>query len=122
MRRTTKMTGRGGLAEKALASAGSLLPQPEQSRPDRQAPLPWDETPDAPFVEAGDEPEEAAEETEEPAAAPVEGSEGEDNHGADDALALYLRKMGPIPLLNRQQELSLAQRLEEKRRRFRRAA
>src|ERR1017187_8273179 len=35
-------------------------------------------------------------------------SEGEDSHGADDALGLYLRQMGAIPLLNREQELALA--------------
>ena len=46
----------------------------------------------------------------------------EDNHGADDALGLYLRQMGAIPLLNRQQELALAERLELHRRRYRHAA
>jgi RNA polymerase primary sigma factor len=42
--------------------------------------------------------------------------------GADDALGLYLRQMGAIPLLNREQELALARRLEDARRRFRKAA
>lgn len=42
--------------------------------------------------------------------------------GPDDALGLYLRQMGAIPLLNRDQELHLAKRLETTRRRFRRAA
>ncbi len=42
--------------------------------------------------------------------------------GPDDALGLYLRQMGAIPLLNREQELTLAKRLESTRRRFRRAA
>lgn len=41
---------------------------------------------------------------------------------ADDALGLYLRQMGAIPLLNREQELTLARRLERTRRRYRRAA
>src|SRR5438105_2893637 len=45
-----------------------------------------------------------------------------DSSGADDALGLYLRQMGAIPLLNRSQELELAKRLEAKRERFRRAA
>lgn len=45
---------------------------------------------------------------------------GED--GPDDALGLYLRQMGSIPLLNRAQELELAKRLEFARDRFRRAA
>jgi RNA polymerase primary sigma factor len=42
--------------------------------------------------------------------------------GPDDALGLYLRQMGAIPLLNRKEELELAQRLERARRRYRRAA
>ncbi|HEY1377130.1 MAG TPA: sigma-70 family RNA polymerase sigma factor [Gemmataceae bacterium] len=67
---------------------------------------------DADDVDAEDEerePEEAA---------------GEESHGggADDALGLYLRQMGAIPLLNREQELTLARRLEDARRRFRHAA
>jgi RNA polymerase primary sigma factor len=49
---------------------------------------------------------------------------GEDDHssGPDDALGLYLRQMGAIPLLTRDKELSLAQRLEHHRDRFRAAA
>ncbi len=57
---------------------------------------------------------------EEEALAPA--GEGEDSHSPDDALGLYLRQMGAIPLLNREQELSLAQRLEFRRRRYRHAA
>ncbi|MFL5339360.1 MAG: RNA polymerase sigma factor RpoD/SigA [Gemmataceae bacterium] len=45
-----------------------------------------------------------------------------ESSGADDALGLYLRQMGAIPLLNRAQELELAKRLENKRDRFRKAA
>ncbi len=41
--------------------------------------------------------------------------------GADDALGLYLKQMGAIPLLNREKELSLAMKLERARRRYRRA-
>jgi RNA polymerase primary sigma factor len=41
--------------------------------------------------------------------------------GADDALGLYLKQMGAIPLLNRDAELVLAERLETARRRYRRA-
>src|SRR5262249_4445210 len=44
------------------------------------------------------------------------------SQGADDALGLYLRQMGAIPLLNRAQELALAKQLEAARRRFRHAA
>jgi RNA polymerase primary sigma factor len=49
---------------------------------------------------------------------------GEDDQssGPDDALGLYLRQMGAIPLLTRDKELSLAQRLEHHRDRFRAAA
>jgi len=42
--------------------------------------------------------------------------------GPDDSLGLYLRQMGTIPLLNRNQELTLARRLETARKRFRSAA
>jgi RNA polymerase primary sigma factor len=41
--------------------------------------------------------------------------------GADDALGLYLKQMGAIPLLNREAELVLAERLERTRARYRRA-
>ncbi len=41
--------------------------------------------------------------------------------GADDALGLYLKQMGAIPLLNRDSELHLAMRLERARLRYRRA-
>jgi RNA polymerase primary sigma factor len=39
----------------------------------------------------------------------------------DDSLGLYLQQMGSIPLLNRQQELDLARRLDRARRRYRHA-
>jgi len=55
----------------------------------------------------------------ESAAEPVE---EDDAHAPDDALGLYLRQMGAIPLLNREQELALAKRLEQKRGRYRHAA
>jgi RNA polymerase primary sigma factor len=45
-----------------------------------------------------------------------------DEQAPDDALGLYLRQMGAIPLLSRDQEKTLAQRLEMRRRRYRRAA
>jgi len=48
--------------------------------------------------------------------------EDEDAHAPDDALGLYLRQMGAIPLLSRDQELSLAKQLEMRRRRYRHAA
>jgi RNA polymerase primary sigma factor len=42
--------------------------------------------------------------------------------GADDALGLYLRQMGSIPLLSRDKEIALARKLERHRERFRQAA
>jgi len=42
--------------------------------------------------------------------------------GRDEALSLYLREMGAIPMLKRTEELALARRLEHLRRRYRRAA
>ncbi len=42
--------------------------------------------------------------------------------GADDALGLYLRQMGSIPLLKRPDEVRVAKRLEHARNRFRSAA
>src|ERR1700679_2137281 len=41
--------------------------------------------------------------------------------GSDDALGLYLKQMGAIPLLNRERELALAQQLECARNRYRRS-
>jgi RNA polymerase primary sigma factor len=41
--------------------------------------------------------------------------------GADDALGLYLKQMGAIPLLSREKELALAIRLETARKRYRHA-
>ncbi|MGL4552375.1 MAG: RNA polymerase sigma factor RpoD/SigA [Gemmataceae bacterium] len=54
---------------------------------------------------------------------PGEVEEGdEDAHAPDDALGLYLRQMGAIPLLSRDQELALAKQLERQRERYRHAA
>lgn len=49
-------------------------------------------------------------------------SSADNRNAPDDALGLYLRQMGAIPLLNREQELTLARKLELERQRFRRAA
>lgn len=48
--------------------------------------------------------------------------EGDYSGGPDDALGLYLRQMGAIPLLTREKEILLARRLEHFRNRFRAAA
>src|SRR4051812_25156201 len=50
-----------------------------------------------------------------------EDSIGHGGGGSDDALGLYLKQMGAIPLLNREKELSLAVRLEVARQRYRHA-
>jgi len=62
--------------------------------------------------------EEAVQEAE---AAPAPVAETEEGGSADDALGLYLRQMGAIPLLNRQEEIALAVKLEKARDRYRRA-
>ena len=48
--------------------------------------------------------------------------EAESGQSPDDALGLYLRQMGAIPLLNRTNEIEVAVRLEKARDRFRMAA
>jgi RNA polymerase primary sigma factor len=45
----------------------------------------------------------------------------DEGQSPDDALGLYLRQMGAIPLLSRQEELELAKRLERLRTRYRKA-
>jgi RNA polymerase primary sigma factor len=45
-----------------------------------------------------------------------------DDEGGNDALSVYLRQMGAIPLLNREQEIELTGRLDRLRQRYRRAA
>ena len=47
---------------------------------------------------------------------------GHEGASTDDTLGMYLRQMGAIPMLSREQELELSQVLEKQRRRFRRAA
>jgi RNA polymerase primary sigma factor len=51
-----------------------------------------------------------------------EADDDDSSQSPDDTLGLYLRQMGAIPLLNRKQELELAQRLEIARQRYRHAA
>lgn len=66
--------------------------------------------------------EEDAHAFEEEYAVSVEPSDEDAGQSPDDTLGLYLRQMGAIPLLNRREELDLAQRLEVARRRYRHAA
>src|SRR6516225_2236923 len=57
----------------------------------------------------------------EPVGGPVAAAAG-DGASTDDALGLYLRQMGAIPMLNREKELKVSQLLEQRRRHYRRAA
>jgi RNA polymerase primary sigma factor len=52
----------------------------------------------------------------------VETSDEDAGQSPDDTLGLYLRQMGAIPLLNRKEELTLAERLETARTRYRHSA
>ncbi|HYH69155.1 MAG TPA: sigma-70 family RNA polymerase sigma factor [Urbifossiella sp.] len=74
---------------------------------------------------AGDDDEDDDDEAEVAEAPAAEGeapAEEEYAGGPDDALGLYLRQMGAIPLLNKERETALAQKLEHHRDRFRTAA
>src|SRR6185369_17095115 len=95
------------------AHRGRSTPPPPSARPVPPPLL----VPPVP-VEELDEEEDDDEEEE--AEAPVVAES--DDSGVDDALGVYLRQMGAIPLLNRGQELALAIRLEKARDRFRHAA
>jgi RNA polymerase primary sigma factor len=64
------------------------------------------------------EPEHLVADEEETTSTGAKGS----SRSSDDALGLYLKQMGAIPLLNRKQELELAERLETARSRYRHAA
>jgi RNA polymerase primary sigma factor len=120
MRRTTKTTGRRTRPEELLTEETPRNAGPDVLE-DRLRPTPpWEEE----VAEQEDE-QDSEDEDELEADEPVvvgEAAEPEDSHAADDALGLYLRQMGAIPLLSRQQELDLAQRLEKARTRYRRAA
>jgi RNA polymerase primary sigma factor len=116
MRRTTKRTGRPETLDAALTTDDAFPSEPEGAEERRTAVRSWDD----PAEEVAADEDDADEADEAPA--PAESAEGEDSHAADDALGLYLRQMGAIPLLNRDQELALAERLERKRRRYRHAA
>ena len=112
IRRTTKRTAKNAASDPAVIAPKTLLSEVEV-QPAVRRETPWSELPEDSFTsEENEEAEEA--EAEEPTAA-VE-QEEEDSHAPDDALGLYLRQMGAIPLLSRDQELALAERLELKRR------
>ena len=92
-----------------------------ESAPSR--PIPRDDNPHVSDIDDDTDLEEAEEK---PAVSELQEIASDDleaaNHGPDDALGLYLRQMGAIPLLNRANEIEVAQRLERARGRFRVAA
>jgi RNA polymerase primary sigma factor len=113
------MPGRQIRQDKAGPSAKKLMPAAEgleERRPQEGA---WQDLP-SPDFEA-EAPSDDLHPLDETPAAATEAPEGE-THGVDDALGLYLRQMGAIPLLSREKELALAKRLEAMRKRYRRAA
>jgi RNA polymerase primary sigma factor len=110
MGRTTKRTkglSSGQVAGAALNDEAFAAPEPAE---ETHRAIGWDEEPPV------DQEAEGSDET------AVVAEAEEDPHAPDDALGLYLRQMGAIPLLTRDQELELAKRLENKRRRYRHAA
>src|SRR5215831_19052475 len=103
MRRTTKRTGQKTTPDELNTAvpgqaAGAAPEVAELSRHHNGL---W-EDPAANYHESDAEEVEEESDAEE-AAAPADAGEGEDSHAPDDALGLYLRQMGAIPLLNRQQ-------------------
>lgn len=115
MRRTTRRNGltqdqgRDRLLPRAEETTLAVVAPPEEAFVDADS-----------FVLPGDhEAEEPELQSDEGAA---EAPEEHDAQAPDDTLGLYLRQMGAIPLLNRKQELDLAQRLERARQRFTHAA
>jgi RNA polymerase primary sigma factor len=101
-----------------LKLTGVRAPRPQDSTEatHRKAPPPPIED-ELPLEQEVAEDEDEDDEGEEPAE-----HHDADDHGPDDALGLYLREMGAIPLLNRDEELRLAKRLEHARDRYRHAA
>jgi RNA polymerase primary sigma factor len=114
MKPTSSKTGGKELRQASKPTAGLTLAAEKAKRPA----APWEDFPPGGFEKEPSETEnhdgEVSAELEEPGQ--------EDSSAPDDALGLYLRQMGAIPLLSREQELALAQRLEKCRQRYRRAA
>ncbi|HEV3237504.1 MAG TPA: sigma-70 family RNA polymerase sigma factor [Gemmataceae bacterium] len=127
MRRTNKTVGREASHQDLRGRAATKVrSKPDSGMVSLLPPVPWGVSPGAPppprapIVDGPHHRE--LEDAEEAAPSWQEAPESEDSHAPDDALGLYLRQMGSIPLLTRQQELTLAQRLERSRTRYRRAA
>jgi RNA polymerase primary sigma factor len=117
MKRNTKVSGRRLPHDESAAGSAEREPDLVPDRDDSSAA--WEDPADESYVGAAPD---TPEEPEDPEGAPAAAAEGEEGHGADDALGLYLRQMGAIPLLTREQELTLARRLEHVRRKYRHAA
>jgi RNA polymerase primary sigma factor len=115
----TSGPGRGGRnqAREGEPSGVSRRVSPEKTR----TPHPGEDDWTRPFPEEGLDHEEATEAEGTPHSSEASW-ESEDSNSPDDALGLYLRQMGAIPLLTREQELALARRLETARGRYRKAA
>ncbi len=122
MRRTNNRAGKALSQDKPVKTAAGFASPTEQAAPVKRN-IPWEgEEPPTPPELIDDDVEEAEElptVEEDALPPPVEAVEEEDTHAPDDALGLYLRQMGAIPLLDRKQELALAERLERRRRHYR---
>ncbi len=118
MKRNTKRMGKT-LTTDAAPDAHDLFPLEIETLAGHH---PRDHAEDSDYFAAHREHEDEVEEVPAEEGAPAAEGESEDSHAPDDALGLYLRQMGAIPLLNRDQELALAERLELRRRRYRHAA
>ena len=81
-----------------------------------------DETSDSYFGQDEEHASESFDVLDEDQPSSIEAADDDTSQAPDDTLGLYLRQMGAIPLLNRKQELELAQRLEKARQRYRHAA
>jgi RNA polymerase primary sigma factor len=119
IRRTSKKAARLAAAEPAPRDL-VILDEPLLATPGQGVnddPLDPEEALD---TEVDDE--EVSEEGAQAEDAPAVDVEDEEGNAPDDALGLYLRQMGAIPLLSRDEEVTLAQALEHHRTRFRHAA
>jgi RNA polymerase primary sigma factor len=112
------LTPKGGQGkDQGDRNSSFLLPPPAAGKSSRAPEGDWPET----FADDDSNGAEPHREAEAPANH-AEGWEADDHNSPDDALGLYLRQMGAIPLLTREQELALARRLENARGRYRKAA
>ncbi len=125
MRTPNNRAGKALAPNKSLKSAAGYAPADKPAATGKRN-LRWEAEQAAPAAApaaaVGDDREEAEEvhaQEEDAHPAPAEAVEEEDTHAPDDALGLYLRQMGAIPLLDRKQELALAERLERRRRHYR---